>query len=197
MDVCRTCSVPEPDEERFSGLRVLSVLSGLPPGVGAENVRAVLRLQELLRGQSQAAGLPEDAHRCKSPLHRRDDSFVAVSDLSPLFQLRNGGPAPSGGLPLPWLESQASVLLLTVLQRCSSQYDLHRLLQLLADVDKLLKSNGETAPLPAERAVSTAADVSGPIRGLRPFEPPWYWNLCGRTGPAAIGPAFSFQHLKG
>ncbi|XP_053282670.1 spatacsin-like [Pleuronectes platessa] len=29
-----------------------------------------------------------------------------------------------------------------MLQRCSSQYDLHRLLQLLADVDKLLKSNG-------------------------------------------------------
>lgn len=60
------------------------------------------------------------------------------------MQLRNGGPAPSSGLPLQWVESQASVLLLTMLQRCSSQYDLHRLLQLLADVDKLLKSNGET-----------------------------------------------------
>lgn len=60
------------------------------------------------------------------------------------MQLRNGSPAPSSGLPLQWVESQASVLLLTMLQRCSSQYDLHRLLQLLADVDKLLKSNGET-----------------------------------------------------
>ncbi|XP_075941335.1 spatacsin isoform X3 [Anarhichas minor] len=59
-----------------------------------------------------------------------------------LITLRNGGPAPPGGLPLQWVESQASVLLLTMLQRCSSQYDLHRLLQLLADVDKLLKSNG-------------------------------------------------------
>ncbi|KAM7003157.1 spatacsin isoform 2-T2 [Tautogolabrus adspersus] len=59
-----------------------------------------------------------------------------------LIALRNAGPAPSGGLPLQWVESQASVLLLTMLQRCSSQYDLHRLLQLLADVDKLLKSNG-------------------------------------------------------
>uniref|UniRef100_A0A672YI18 SPG11 vesicle trafficking associated, spatacsin n=1 Tax=Sphaeramia orbicularis TaxID=375764 RepID=A0A672YI18_9TELE len=39
-------------------------------------------------------------------------------------------------------KNQASVLLLTMLQRCSSQYDLHRLLQLLADVDKFLKSNG-------------------------------------------------------
>ncbi|XP_061578291.1 spatacsin isoform X2 [Cololabis saira] len=59
-----------------------------------------------------------------------------------LITLRNGGPAPSGGPPLQWVESQASVLLLTMLQRCSSQYDLHRLLLLLADVDKLLKSNG-------------------------------------------------------
>ncbi|XP_038561946.1 spatacsin-like [Micropterus salmoides] len=59
-----------------------------------------------------------------------------------LIALRSGGPSPSGGLPLQWVESQASVLLLTMLQRCSSQYDLHRLLQLLADVDKLLKSNG-------------------------------------------------------
>ncbi|XP_072242589.1 spatacsin [Leuresthes tenuis] len=59
-----------------------------------------------------------------------------------LITLRNGGPAPSGSLPLQWVESQASVLLLTMLQRCSSQYDLHQLLQLLADVDRLLKSNG-------------------------------------------------------
>ncbi|XP_060932341.1 spatacsin-like [Limanda limanda] len=59
-----------------------------------------------------------------------------------LITLRNSGPAPPGGLPLQWVESQASVLLLTMLQRCSSHYDLHRLLQLLADVDKLLKSNG-------------------------------------------------------
>ncbi|XP_056243814.1 spatacsin isoform X2 [Seriola aureovittata] len=59
-----------------------------------------------------------------------------------LITLKNGGPVPSDGLPLQWVESQASVLLLTMLQRCSSQYDLHRLLQLLADVDKLLKSSG-------------------------------------------------------
>ncbi|KAM3870218.1 spatacsin [Diretmus argenteus] len=59
-----------------------------------------------------------------------------------LITLRSSGPAAPGGLPLQWVESQASVLLLTMLQRCSSQYDLHRLLQLLADVDKLLKSNG-------------------------------------------------------
>uniref|UniRef100_A0A3B5L9T1 Spatacsin C-terminal domain-containing protein n=1 Tax=Xiphophorus couchianus TaxID=32473 RepID=A0A3B5L9T1_9TELE len=59
-----------------------------------------------------------------------------------LITLRNGGPAAAGSLPLQWVESQASALLLTMLLRCSSQYDLHQLLQLLADVDKLLKSNG-------------------------------------------------------
>uniref|UniRef100_UPI003AAE11C8 spatacsin-like n=1 Tax=Centroberyx gerrardi TaxID=166262 RepID=UPI003AAE11C8 len=62
-----------------------------------------------------------------------------------LITLRGGGPAAAGGpalLPLQWVESQASVLLLSMLRRCSSRFDLHRLLQLLADVDKLLKSNG-------------------------------------------------------
>uniref|UniRef100_A0A1A8HQQ7 Spastic paraplegia 11 n=3 Tax=Nothobranchius kuhntae TaxID=321403 RepID=A0A1A8HQQ7_NOTKU len=59
-----------------------------------------------------------------------------------LITLRNGGPVPCGSLPLAWVASQASVLLLIMLQHCSSQYDLHHLLQLLADVDKLLKSNG-------------------------------------------------------
>ncbi|XP_023811202.1 spatacsin isoform X3 [Oryzias latipes] len=59
-----------------------------------------------------------------------------------LIALRSGGPAPRGAPPLQWVESQASALLLIMLQRCSSQYDLHRLLQLLTEVDKLLKSHG-------------------------------------------------------
>uniref|UniRef100_A0A3P9IS86 SPG11 vesicle trafficking associated, spatacsin n=1 Tax=Oryzias latipes TaxID=8090 RepID=A0A3P9IS86_ORYLA len=58
-----------------------------------------------------------------------------------LIALRSGGPAPRGAPPLQWVESQASALLLIMLQRCSSQYDLHRLLQLLTEVDKLLKSH--------------------------------------------------------
>ncbi|XP_037306899.2 spatacsin isoform X2 [Pungitius pungitius] len=59
-----------------------------------------------------------------------------------LVTLRNGGGAPPGAPPLQWVECQASVLLLSMLQRCTSQFDLHRLLLLLADVDKLLKSHG-------------------------------------------------------
>lgn len=59
-----------------------------------------------------------------------------------VITLRSSSPAPPGGLPLEWVENQFSVLLLTMLQRCSSQYDLHRLLQLLTDVNKLFKSNG-------------------------------------------------------
>nr|XP_061780996.1 spatacsin [Nerophis lumbriciformis] len=59
-----------------------------------------------------------------------------------LVTLRSSDQAPPGGLPLQWLESQASTLLLIMLQRCSSQYHLHRLLLLLADVDTLLKTDG-------------------------------------------------------
>lgn len=43
----------------------LSCLSGLSSGVGAEDVWVVLWLQELLWGQSKAAGLPEDPHSCE------------------------------------------------------------------------------------------------------------------------------------
>nr|XP_057931633.1 spatacsin isoform X2 [Doryrhamphus excisus] len=59
-----------------------------------------------------------------------------------LVTLKSSNQAPPAGLPLQWLESQASTLLLIMLQRCSSQYHLHRLLLLLADVDKLLKTDG-------------------------------------------------------
>ncbi|XP_046889233.1 spatacsin isoform X4 [Hypomesus transpacificus] len=58
---------------------------------------------------------------------------------------RRGGGAVGGraaGLPLPWEESQASALLLILMQQCSTQYELRRLLRLLADMDRLLKSNG-------------------------------------------------------
>ncbi|KAI4883873.1 hypothetical protein NFI96_025740 [Prochilodus magdalenae] len=45
-------------------------------------------------------------------------------------------------LPVQWVESQASVLLLILMQQCRTQYELRRLLQLLADMERLLKSNG-------------------------------------------------------
>ncbi|KAJ7998352.1 hypothetical protein DPEC_G00221810 [Dallia pectoralis] len=58
-----------------------------------------------------------------------------------LINLRSVAKAPAG-IPLQWVECQASVLLLTMMQQCSNKYELRRLLQLLADMDRLLKSNG-------------------------------------------------------
>ncbi|KAM8860537.1 spatacsin [Synchiropus picturatus] len=89
-----------------------------------------------------------------------------------LIALRNGSPAPLCGLPLQWVESQASVLLFTMLQRCSSQFDLHRLLQLLADVDRLLKSNGpDFKKLSQLSQVLHGSDVSVPPRLLQSSSP--------------------------
>lgn len=45
-------------------------------------------------------------------------------------------------LPVQWVESQASVLLLILLKQSRTQYELRRLLQLLVDMERLLKSNG-------------------------------------------------------
>lgn len=62
----------------------------------------------------------------------------------PSFQLRNGGSVlGSECLPVQWVEAQASGLLLTLLQQCATQYELCRLLQLLADMDRMLKSTGK------------------------------------------------------
>uniref|UniRef100_A0A8C7T6H9 SPG11 vesicle trafficking associated, spatacsin n=1 Tax=Oncorhynchus mykiss TaxID=8022 RepID=A0A8C7T6H9_ONCMY len=59
-----------------------------------------------------------------------------------LITLRSSGAHAPAGIPLQWVECQASVLLLTMMQQCSTQYELRRLLQLLADMERLLKSNG-------------------------------------------------------
>lgn len=48
------------------------------------------------------------------------------------------------GVPVEWIESQASVLLRTMIQQCGTQYELRRLLQLMSDMGHLLRSNGET-----------------------------------------------------
>ncbi|XP_067827395.1 spatacsin [Heptranchias perlo] len=45
-------------------------------------------------------------------------------------------------IPVQWLESQAGMLLKLMMQQCPTQYELGKLLQLLADVDCTLKSNG-------------------------------------------------------
>ncbi|KAK2834753.1 hypothetical protein Q7C36_015454 [Tachysurus vachellii] len=60
-----------------------------------------------------------------------------------LLKLRSSGSVlGSERFPVQWVEAQASVLLLTLLQQCSTQYELCRLLQLLADMERMLKSNG-------------------------------------------------------
>ncbi|KAJ8249250.1 hypothetical protein GJAV_G00232780 [Gymnothorax javanicus] len=59
-----------------------------------------------------------------------------------LLNLKSSIAQSPGGIPIQWAESQASVLLLGVLQQCATQYELRKLLQLLADMEHLLKSNG-------------------------------------------------------
>lgn len=62
----------------------------------------------------------------KCLLNLRSSSVVLTSDM----------------LSVQWVESQASVLLLTLLKQSRTQYELRRLLQLLVDMERLLKSNG-------------------------------------------------------
>uniref|UniRef100_A0A8C9SK06 SPG11 vesicle trafficking associated, spatacsin n=1 Tax=Scleropages formosus TaxID=113540 RepID=A0A8C9SK06_SCLFO len=59
-----------------------------------------------------------------------------------LTSTKLGSVQDEGRIPIQWSECQASVLLLSMLQQCTTQYELRQLLHLLADVDHLLKSNG-------------------------------------------------------
>lgn len=61
-------------------------------------------------------------------------------------------------LPVQWVESQASVLLLTLLKQSRTQYELRRLLQLLVDMERLLKSNGQRAFLTLHRSYRGSCD---------------------------------------
>ncbi|XP_043933635.1 spatacsin [Protopterus annectens] len=51
-------------------------------------------------------------------------------------------PKPSCEIPVAWLQSQATALLLLMLQQCQTQYELRKLLQLFADIDNILISSG-------------------------------------------------------
>lgn len=65
-------------------------------------------------------------------------------DKFSLSQLRSSSVVLSCDvLPVQWVESQASVLLLVLLKQSRTQYELRRLLQLLVDMERLLKSNGD------------------------------------------------------
>ncbi|KAG9341188.1 hypothetical protein JZ751_019627 [Albula glossodonta] len=59
-----------------------------------------------------------------------------------LLNMKNSSAQSPAGIPVQWAESQASVLLLSMMQQCATQYELRKLLQLLADMEHLLKSNG-------------------------------------------------------
>ncbi|XP_016322777.1 spatacsin [Sinocyclocheilus anshuiensis] len=85
---------------------------------------------------------------CRSkirPLIRGFQLFQRVrgSLIGRELQLRSSSVVLSSDvLPVQWVESQASVLLLTLLKQSRTQYELRRLLQLLVDMERLLKSNG-------------------------------------------------------
>uniref|UniRef100_A0A673HT71 Spatacsin C-terminal domain-containing protein n=1 Tax=Sinocyclocheilus rhinocerous TaxID=307959 RepID=A0A673HT71_9TELE len=84
---------------------------------------------------------------CRSkirPLIRGFQLFQRRScfDYSRYWRNRYSVVLSSDVLPVQWVESQASALLLTLLKQSRTQYELRRLLQLLVDMERLLKSNG-------------------------------------------------------
>ncbi|XP_041074494.1 spatacsin-like isoform X1 [Polyodon spathula] len=59
-----------------------------------------------------------------------------------LISLKTMSPKAPAVIPVQWLEVQALSLLHMMMQQCRTQYELRKLLQLLADMDSILKTNG-------------------------------------------------------
>uniref|UniRef100_A0A8C2JKU6 SPG11 vesicle trafficking associated, spatacsin n=1 Tax=Cyprinus carpio TaxID=7962 RepID=A0A8C2JKU6_CYPCA len=81
--------------------------------------------------------------RVRGSLIGRERLYLKSAGLKLKCRLRSSSVVLSSDvLPVQWVESQASVLLLTLLKQSRTQYELRRLLQLLVDMERLLKSNG-------------------------------------------------------
>uniref|UniRef100_A0A8C5HR99 Spatacsin-like n=1 Tax=Gouania willdenowi TaxID=441366 RepID=A0A8C5HR99_GOUWI len=135
-----TSHLPEAPQDHQWSLHDLSIIWKTLLGRGL--VRPLLRGFELFQRECPLVLVLRMFELCCDYRNFTDAKSKLLDFQRVLITLRNSEPNSDHVLPLQWVESQASVLLLTMLHRCSSQYDLHRLLQLLADVDKLLKSNG-------------------------------------------------------
>ncbi|MBN3318750.1 SPTCS protein, partial [Atractosteus spatula] len=59
-----------------------------------------------------------------------------------LMNLKTSTANASPVIPVQWAESQASSLLHIMILQCATQYELRKLLQLLADMERFLRSNG-------------------------------------------------------
>ncbi|TRY98845.1 hypothetical protein DNTS_027858 [Danionella cerebrum] len=106
----------------------------------------------------------KDYHRAKEKLLDFQKALLNCRSSSVVLS--------SDSLPVPWIESQASVLLLMLLKQSSTQFELRRLLQLLVDVEKLLKSNGpDFRSLSALSQILSETPLSFPSTLLEAFSP--------------------------
>eukprot|EP00062_Callorhinchus_milii_P002122 gi/632938017/ref/XP_007903423.1/ PREDICTED: spatacsin [Callorhinchus milii] len=70
------------------------------------------------------------------------EAKLKLQEFQKCLQSLKAADSEAGAITLLWLEQQAYLLLKLMLQQCPTQYELGKLLNLLADVDGILKLNG-------------------------------------------------------
>ncbi|KAL4622742.1 spatacsin isoform X1 [Arapaima gigas] len=106
------------------------------------NIRPLIRGFQLFQRESPLIHMLHMFELCFDHKNYHGAKKKVLEFQKCLLNLKVNSTQDAGGIPTQWSECQASVLLLTMLQQCGTQYELRQLLHLLADVDHLLKSNG-------------------------------------------------------
>ncbi|XP_078283376.1 spatacsin [Rhinoraja longicauda] len=70
------------------------------------------------------------------------EATLKIQEFQKCLQSLKAADLADTKIPVEWMESQASLLLKLMLQQCPTQYELGKLLQLLADVDYTFVSSG-------------------------------------------------------
>ncbi|XP_048723410.2 spatacsin isoform X2 [Caretta caretta] len=86
-------------------------------------------------------------------------------------------PTPSI-ISVPWLESQAFFLLELMMQQCRTQYELGKLLQLFADIDKLLPDGPDVKKLCALSQILKDSSISINRSILTSYDTEYFQNEC-------------------
>ncbi|KAJ6662923.1 hypothetical protein lerEdw1_011127 [Lerista edwardsae] len=97
-----------------------------------------------------------------------------------LSRLQAAGEEPPPTLPGPWLASQASFLLELMLLECRTQYELGKLLQLLADTGTALPHGPDMKKLSVLSCILKDSSISIDRAILRSYTPENFQKECGR-----------------
>ncbi|MGH0181887.1 UNVERIFIED_CONTAM: hypothetical protein FKN15_008095 [Acipenser sinensis] len=110
--------------------------------VRRQRIKSLIRGFQLFQKDSPLVYMLQMYELCNDYKNYSEAKSKLLEFQKCLISLKTTSPKAPAVIPLQWLEVQASSLLHQMMQQCRTQYELRKLLQLLADMDSILKTNG-------------------------------------------------------